>query len=170
MIGGALGEWKSRTLGCELPLMQNFRNSRDKRDFISIGTAAGVSAAFGSPIGGVLFALEEVSSYWSQSLTWRTFFSCLMATFTVNFIVRGFSGVYDLRSITIFNVGVTKGYHVYEVPIFAIIGCIGGLMGGFFCLCNVALSKWRRDWLHKSKIRAAIEVCYLFRRITIRYG
>jgi chloride channel 7 len=161
MIGGGLGEWKSRTLRCQLPFMQNFRNSRDKRDFISCGAAAGVSAAFGSPIGGVLFSLEEVSSYWSQSLTWRTFFTCLMATFTVNFISKGFSGVYDLHSISIFNVGISKGYHIYEVPIFALVGVFGGILGGIFCRLNVALTKWRRDWLHKSRIRMAIELWLL---------
>ncbi len=41
------------------------------RDFISAGAAAGIASAFGAPVGGLLFAMEEVSSFWKNKLSWQ---------------------------------------------------------------------------------------------------
>jgi len=37
------------------------KNEAKRREVLSAAAAAGVSVAFGAPIGGVLFSLEEVS-------------------------------------------------------------------------------------------------------------
>ena len=42
-----------------------------------------VQAAFGAPIGGVLFSLEEASTYWSRKVAWRCFICTTTAVFTL---------------------------------------------------------------------------------------
>jgi len=57
---------------------------RWKRDFVSAGSAAGVSAAFGAPLGGVLFALEEGISHWSSQMTLMCLTSSVFSYYALN--------------------------------------------------------------------------------------
>ena len=70
-----------------IKIFRYFRNDFEKRKFLAIGTAAGVSAAFGAPIGGALFAYEisKPNTFWSFSLTWKVFFAASISTFFVGF-------------------------------------------------------------------------------------
>lgn len=65
-----------------------FRNDEDKREIAAAGVAAGVSAAFGSPIGGSLFAYEisRPATYWSFGLMWKIFFCSSISTFVLNIL------------------------------------------------------------------------------------
>ena len=50
-------------IGNLIPKLFNVQNQAKRREFLSCASAVGVSVAFGAPIGGVLFSLEEVSYY-----------------------------------------------------------------------------------------------------------
>jgi chloride channel 3/4/5 len=49
-------------------------NEAKTRELLSAACAAGVSVAFGAPVGGVLFSLEEVSYYFPYKTMWKSFF------------------------------------------------------------------------------------------------
>lgn len=57
------------------------RNDGKRREILSASAACGVAVAFGAPIGGVLFSLEEVSYYFPSKTLFRTFFCCIVSTF-----------------------------------------------------------------------------------------
>lgn len=127
-----------------------FRNDSFKRDFVSGGCAAGVAAAFGAPMGGVLFAFEEASSFWSLPLTWKCFFCAATSTFTLNILLAATSeeGLVDgINSPKLITFGTFKDqpYALWELPIFAGLAVIGGLLGALFNEINFKLSVWRRD-------------------------
>ena len=54
------------------------------RDILTAASAAGVAVAFGSPIGGVLFSIEEMSPTFSIKTMWRSFLCALVATATLS--------------------------------------------------------------------------------------
>lgn len=54
------------------------------REILTAASAAGVAVAFGSPIGGVLFAIEEMSHNFTNKTMWKSFVCALVATFTLS--------------------------------------------------------------------------------------
>ncbi|KAG0594527.1 hypothetical protein M758_UG085500 [Ceratodon purpureus] len=59
-IASVLGQGGSTKYHVNWRWLRRFKNDRDRRDLVTCGCAAGVAAALRSPVGGVLFALEEV--------------------------------------------------------------------------------------------------------------
>ena len=68
--------------------LEFMRNDEKKRCFIAAGASAGVSCAFGAPIGGALFAYEmsKPNTFWSFDVIWRIFVSCAFANFTLGLL------------------------------------------------------------------------------------
>ena len=120
------------------PFMQSFRNDTFKRDAVSAGAAAGVASAFGAPIGGLLFSMEEASSFWSHMQTWRTMITCCFATFTMMVLVYGGDRFNDPGLV---HFGVAEEtptrYLLWELALWIPLGFAFGLIGAFFNFVSI---------------------------------
>ncbi|KAK9120055.1 hypothetical protein Scep_018148 [Stephania cephalantha] len=117
--------------------MRYFNNDRDRRDLITCGSSAGVCAAFRAPVGGVLFALEEVATWWRSALLWRTFFSTAIVVVvlraSIEYCNTGKCGLFGKGGLIMFDVSdVSVYYHLLDVVPVVVIGVIGGLLGSLY--------------------------------------
>ncbi|XP_053550619.1 H(+)/Cl(-) exchange transporter 7 [Bombina bombina] len=154
VVAAGISQGRSTSLKRDFKIFEYFRRDTEKRDFVSAGAAAGVSAAFGAPVGGVLFSLEEGASFWNQLLTWRIFFASMISTFTLNF----FLSIYhnkpgDLSNPGLINFGrfdtEENSYNIFEIPIFIGMGAVGGMLGAVFNALNNWLTMFRIRYVHR---------------------
>ena len=103
LVAAGMSQFKSATFECTLPFFARFRNSEDRRNFISAGAAAGIASAFGAPVGGLLFAMEEVSSFWKNKLSFQENFLTTTTKEITNIyrVYIGVSKTSGLMTITI---------------------------------------------------------------------
>ncbi|XP_008286943.1 H(+)/Cl(-) exchange transporter 7 isoform X1 [Stegastes partitus] len=154
VVAAGVSQGRSTSLKRDFKIFEYFRRDTEKRDFVSAGAAAGVSAAFGAPVGGVLFSLEEGASFWNQMLTWRIFFASMISTFTLNFFLSIYhANPGDLSNPGLINFGRFESdsvaYNLYEIPLFIAMGAIGGLLGALFNVLNYWLTIFRIRYVHR---------------------
>ncbi|XP_076814080.1 chloride channel protein C-like [Clavelina lepadiformis] len=155
LIGAGLSQFKSDSLGINPNYFQRFRNSEDRRNFISAGAAAGVSSAFGAPVGGLLFSMEEVSSFWNMKLSWQTFFCCMISTFTTDlfnsafkgFQYQGYFGLFRAETNIMFQVDSNLETNILTFIPTAVLGILGGVLGALFTFLNLKIARMRRKIL-----------------------
>lgn len=58
-------------------------NEARKREIFSAAAAAGITVAFGSPVGGVLFSLEQVSYYFPDRTMWQSFVCAMVGSVVI---------------------------------------------------------------------------------------
>ena len=87
---------------------------------MSAAAAAGVSVAFGAPIGGVLFSLEEVSYYFPMKTLWRSFFCAMIAAFTLKYM-----NPFGTGHLVMFYVEYDTPWKLFELVPFIFLGALG---------------------------------------------
>ncbi|XP_059485794.1 H(+)/Cl(-) exchange transporter 7 [Neocloeon triangulifer] len=152
VVAAGISQGKTTSLAKDFHFFNYFREDHEKRDFVSGGAAAGVAAAFGAPMGGVLFSLEEGSSFWNQSLTWRIFFASMISTFTLNVVLsayHGFAGQLSYSGLLNFGAFPNMSYEIFEIPLFILLGALGGVLGALFNFANLKLTLFRMKYITK---------------------
>lgn len=117
---------------------------RSSCEFVAQGCAIGVAAAFGAPVGGILFSLEEASSFWSKSLTWRSFVGSMIAAALAKVAKTGFTSL-PMGGFIEFP-DPTAGFELWEVVIFVAIAAFTGLLGCCFCACVERVARARASF------------------------
>lgn len=119
----------------------NSRNEAIRRELISAATATGISVAFDSPIGGVLFVLESMPSFFMPTrIMWNSFVSATIAVIAVS----GFKVFTDGKNFNekdLFQVSFGNFSWLFmEIIPFILLGVLGGLYGHYFIKLNSKFS------------------------------
>jgi chloride channel 3/4/5 len=132
------------------------RNAAKTREILSASAAAGVGVAFGSPIGGVLFSLEEMSNYFPLKTLWRSYFCALVAT-----AVLAAMNPFRTGQLVMFEVKYDRSWHFFEILFYLIIGAFGGLYGAFVMKWNLRMQVFRKKYLSEYPITEAVTLAVL---------
>ncbi|KAJ3843242.1 Cl-channel protein [Lentinula raphanica] len=186
-LGLALAVASGLSLGKEGPLVhvaccmaymfsrffKQFKHSEaQKRKLLAAAAAAGVSVAFGSPLGGVIFCLEELDTFALESdVMWRGFVASAIAAVSLQYI-----DPFGTSKLVLFQ--VTSGgdtWRAFELIPWLTLGVIGGVLGSFLIKLNVDIALYRRNSILNeypilevatvSAITAAIAYLVVFTRV-----
>jgi chloride channel 3/4/5 len=138
-IGACVGN-----IACRLFSKYN-DNDGKRREVLSASAASGVAVAFGAPIGGVLFSLEEVSYYFPPKTLFRTFLCCIAAALSLKFL-----NPYGTGKIVLFQVRYVTDWEIFEIVVFALLGVLGGAAGALFIKAS---SLWAKSFRKLSIIK-----------------
>ncbi|KAK4241686.1 chloride channel [Achaetomium macrosporum] len=115
-------------------------NEARKREVLSAAAASGISVAFGSPIGGVLFSLEQLSYYFPDKTMWQSFVCAMTAAMVLQALDPFRSG-----KLVMYQVTYDTSWHGFELIPFVLLGILGGIYGGLFIKANMKVAKWRKS-------------------------
>ncbi|KAG0296769.1 hypothetical protein BGZ97_004456 [Linnemannia gamsii] len=133
------------------------RNDGKRREILSAAAASGVAVAFGAPIGGVLFSLEEVSYYFPSKTMWRTYFCALISAVVLKMI-----NPYRVDKTVLFQVTYDRDWHLFESVPFFLISVFGGVYGAVFSQFHMKYSRFRsRTWIGRHPVQEVLIVTLL---------
>lgn len=168
-LAGVLGIGAGLSLGREGPSVQLGsyfaygvakifkRDIKDRNYLITSGSSAGLAGAFGAPMAGVMFSIEEIHRYLSGKLLICVFLSSIAA----DFVGRRFFGVQ-----TAFNISIKYPLELspyFQFTMYIIFGLIIAFFGKLFTFVLIKT----QDIFNKIKVPRTIKIISV---MTISFG
>ncbi len=121
-----------------------FRDPKELSHFLLAGGAAGIAAAFNTPLAGIVFAIEELSGRFEHRFS---------GTLLTAVIVGGVVSLGLLGNYTYFG-RVTTTLPLGQAWLaIAICGSVAGVLGGLFARCVLLTMEGRPRWLGELRRR-----------------
>ncbi|MGN6465117.1 MAG: chloride channel protein, partial [Rhizobiaceae bacterium] len=142
------------------------------RGLILAGSAAGIAAAFNTPLAGIVFAIEEMSRAYQARTNGLVLFAVILA---------GLASLSVAGNYTYFGVAHASAAFPRDVPLLIACGVVGGAFGAIFSMATLWITRTVRQWrAHSASMRivsvdagACLEValsCVYFDGSTIATG
>ncbi len=129
-----------------------FRGLDMTRGLILAGGAAGISAAFNTPLAGIMFAIEEMSRSYEDKTT---------GTLLIAVIIAGVTALAIMGDYTYFGSTSVSLSMLDAWPAVLTLGITGGLLGGIFSMMLIYGSRAIAPVVSVYPIRVAF-ICGLF--------
>ncbi|KAK7203145.1 chloride channel [Myxozyma melibiosi] len=124
-------------------LFQRYRHNATKmREIQTACAATGVAVAFASPIGGVLFSLEEISSKYTLRTMWKSYYCAMVGIATL-----AAWNPFRTGQLVMFQVHYDRDWHFFEIVFYLVIGIFGGLYGLFITKFFFIAQSYRKKYL-----------------------
>ena len=123
-----------------------------KRNMIMTGAAAGLAAAFNTPLGGIVFAMEELTKTHISFYKTAIFSAVIIAGITAQaflgpYLYLGYPDVSHLSTLIFLGT--------------LLVSVIAGLAASIMCKLMLKLIKWKSNFIKRWKRWAYILVCSL---------
>ncbi|KAI3650834.1 hypothetical protein MP228_004315 [Amoeboaphelidium protococcarum] len=109
-----------------------------QREMINIACASGFAAAFGAPLSGLLFSLEDLTPFRSMRILIRSFWGCLVACGVVQYFDRE-------GKLSFLQAAYDRTWIWWESFFFIILGVMGGVYGHYYVKCNLWIANLRQS-------------------------
>lgn len=130
-------------------------NEVRQKQILTAACSAGVALAFGLPLGGVLFTLEEINNHLPPKQLFKVFFCAILST-----ICLKFWDPYGTGNTVLFEVKYGSDWRAAEMVFFVILGIAGGVFGAGM----VHFIRWwpkvfrSRSWIKGKPVREVVIV------------